>query len=219
VDTLAGQAVSLAVGLGAVWEVVYVNGGGDVLVRVDPETLSLAATIPLPGCCGLDLAVGEGAVWVQNDKGVVKVDPSANKVESLIRLENTEELAVGGGFVWVNTARTSSSAPVALIDAASDRIIRSIPGPGFGTPVFCGGRLWIAVVGGGRRIAIQHVPRDGAASFSTHPVSPTEGPLKDGTVGFGGPGVILGIGDGAIWTGTDQSEQVIRIELPPSLTN
>jgi hypothetical protein len=217
VRTGAGQSVSLVAGEGAVWVVVNVEGGG-VLVRVDPRTLTVAATIPLPGCCGLDLAAGEGAVWVQNDRGVVEVDPKSNAVRRLIVVRDSDTLAAGGGFVWVNTGRFSRFAPVFLIDPRTGRAVRSIPGPGFGQPVFADGKLWIASPGEDRRIAIEYATA-GASSFSPYPVSPKEGEPKEVTIGPGGPLVILAIGDGAIWTGTDESEQVIRIEVLAGLTN
>ena len=52
----------------------------------------------------VDVAVGEGAVWVANGLGrsVKRIDPESDKVVATIKLGNEpQRIAAGAGKVWV----------------------------------------------------------------------------------------------------------------------
>ncbi len=52
----------------------------------------------------VDVAVGEGAVWVVNqlDRTVMRIDPESGDVEATIEIGNEpQKVAAGEGFVWV----------------------------------------------------------------------------------------------------------------------
>src|SRR5205823_2693051 len=91
---LASVALSnpsnIAVGEGGVWVISFWDG---TVSRIDPATSQVAATIKLrlPFAVGknypgsreflpYDLAVGEGAVWVDSGRGVLaRLDPATNQ--------------------------------------------------------------------------------------------------------------------------------------------
>ncbi len=76
---------------------------GDRVVRIDPRTRKIVATIVV-GRAPWGVAVGEGAVWVANtiDGTVSRVDPSTNRVVATIRVgADPKEIAVGEGSVWL----------------------------------------------------------------------------------------------------------------------
>jgi hypothetical protein len=214
VPTGGEQIVSMAAGEGAVW-IMLQPGGRDNLVRVDPRALRVVARIPLSGCCGTDIAAGEGAVWVLNDRGVTRVDPDTNRVVGFVRIKNADSLAAGAGFMWVNTGHVYRPADVVLVDPKTNTTVRSIVGPGFGYPMVFDGKVWIATLRKDRTIALEYAAPS-ASAFSRFPVALREGSTKSVLIGSFGNTAILGIGEGAIWTGTDNSWQIIRIDLEAS---
>jgi len=85
----------LAVGDHAVWATSL----GKVF-RIDPDTLTIVATIPVPGP-GL-VEAGEGAVWVYSrQKDLVRIDPETNRITATIPVDMfLFSIATGGGAVW-----------------------------------------------------------------------------------------------------------------------
>jgi DNA-binding beta-propeller fold protein YncE len=80
------------------------NPVDQVVLRIDPLTNSIAATIPIEGEPSSATA-GEGAVWVLDRKYnlVFRIDPQTNRVVTSIPLPpgNAASLATGAGSVWV----------------------------------------------------------------------------------------------------------------------
>jgi streptogramin lyase len=112
-----GPVTSLATGHGAVWVLVLDPASGNRVLRIDPLTLRVTATIAAPKLRGSDdqagaLAVGEGAVWWNggNSGTVWRVDPKTRKIDATVRvtppLESFSDfvpfgIAAGAGGVWV----------------------------------------------------------------------------------------------------------------------
>lgn len=119
-----------AVGAGGVWVVCCGgNAEGGRLVRIDPVTNRVAATIRLHGGPG---AVGAGAsgVWVRGVTGkpghpqVWHIDPATNRVVATIRLRGDLSgdrggVLVGRDWVWVSNP---ASFTVYRIDPRHDRL-------------------------------------------------------------------------------------------------
>ena len=58
----------------------------------------------------VDVAVGEGAVWVVNggDRSISRIDPKAGTVVATIKLEHEPvRIAAGDGLVWVTVQEAS----------------------------------------------------------------------------------------------------------------
>lgn len=122
-------------GEGGVWVISFWDG---TLMRIDPATSQVVATIelelPFAVCQSCpdprdflpyDVAVGEGAVWVDTARGVLaKIDPATNQVEDMIRLpaESPQDVAVGEGTVWV----AMNLLGVYRIDSATDQVAARI---------------------------------------------------------------------------------------------
>jgi YVTN family beta-propeller protein len=97
-----GDGASVVVGFGGVW---VASASRDSVTRLDPETLTSIATIPLPaGSFPTDIATGEDAVWVVNRIAatVSRIDPDTNQLVNMIHVGgHPEGIAVGEGAVWV----------------------------------------------------------------------------------------------------------------------
>jgi YVTN family beta-propeller protein len=130
---------AIAVGEGGVWVAVQGSGGGDRVVRIDPRTNDVVATIPV-NSSPWDVAVGAGSVWVtgygETKSGVLqRIDPTTNQVVATITVDPSGHpgpVAAGGDAVWVNVGDTNSDSLV-RIDPVTNRVVASVPLPGRGS--------------------------------------------------------------------------------------
>jgi streptogramin lyase len=124
----------LAVGDGSIWtDVPNLNA----VVRINPTTDAIVATIPDKGVCGA-LAVSDTAVWVAGGggpgclPGITRIDPNSNTVTGMLNAGGqTDSLALRGGTLWYGT---SISNFLGRVDATRNTIIGQLklPGAAFG---------------------------------------------------------------------------------------
>jgi YVTN family beta-propeller protein len=111
----------------AVWVSDY---GSDSVVRVDPRTNAVAATIGgLPhGPAGLIEAAG--ALWVACSRAdqVARIDPATNQMTAAIAVGH-EPVGVAAGFgsVWVHDENEERAGTVTRVDGATGRVVASVP--------------------------------------------------------------------------------------------
>jgi YVTN family beta-propeller protein len=104
---IGGRPVAIAIGEGAVW---VVNADSNTVVRIDPKTRKVVATIGGLGENVSDVAVGFGSVWVAggNNETLIRIDPRLNAPEAPVDLGSRHQLvpqpvflvATGAGSVW-----------------------------------------------------------------------------------------------------------------------
>lgn len=120
------------------------NGAAGTLVRIDPSTNTIVATIPVGHGEG-GVALGNGAVWVANpaEGTVSRIDPQTNHVVATITLTAqvaVQAITVSPDAVWV--AQFDQDVLV-RIDPQTNRVVATIPdqlgitGVSFGT-----GSVW-----------------------------------------------------------------------------
>jgi streptogramin lyase len=136
----------VVVDFGSVW----VAGSRDEeLYRINPATNEIVATIELHAR-PVDLASGEESVWVRQADGTVqRIDGISGKLLATIATEAVDNfggIAVGGGFVWIN----SRTVPLVQIDPRTNAQRSKFNAPagafmGY-TIAHGGGSLWL---GGG----------------------------------------------------------------------
>jgi streptogramin lyase len=103
IDVGAGPRF-IAAGEGGVW--VLGQGAGDV-TRIDPETGTVVATIPLeiPGDGGC-IITGGGSVWVtMPDTPISRIDPKTNAVTERFTGEGGDCIGFTDGSVWLSNGR------------------------------------------------------------------------------------------------------------------
>jgi YVTN family beta-propeller protein len=132
-------------GAGSIWtDVANLNA----VVRIDPRTDRVQATISIPQGCGAEMVATDDAVWVANGGGdgcataVYRIDPRTNTVAQTIPMDgDTGMLALGPGGLWFG----SSPATLGRIDPAAGAVTgrMEIPGAPFGAAV-AGGSVWIS---------------------------------------------------------------------------
>jgi len=122
------------------------NGDEGTLLRIDPKTNALVATIPV-GLGAGEVAIGQGAVWVANPASgtVSRIDPQINKVVATIRLSSKNRgaaVTVSPGAVWVTDEYNSS---LVRIDPRTNRVVATIPNQlGPSDLSFGGGSAWLS---------------------------------------------------------------------------
>jgi hypothetical protein len=154
------------VGFGATW--VASQGA---LLRIDPQTNRVAATIPTPVSGeSASIAFGEGAVWVTSGQanGVVyRVDPAANRVTATIGVPGGAfGIVVAAGTVWVTKFLPEPDPGiVARIDAGSNRLLSPIEVPNMPGAIRSGlDAVWVT-----SRYSVSRIdPHSGAVTQPLH---------------------------------------------------
>jgi YVTN family beta-propeller protein len=112
-------AVGVVGAFGSIW-----GAGSNGVLRVDPVTNKVVATIAAPGA-GWTAASGD-AVWVTTSGGAVaRIDPATNTVAATVGLKAAVlgDPAVVGGMLWVPQVRENS---IAVIDPATNTVVRTV---------------------------------------------------------------------------------------------
>jgi DNA-binding beta-propeller fold protein YncE len=101
---------AMAVTSEAVW---VLNGSNATVTRIDPRTLTVAATIPLAvERAPSDLAASGRTAWVTNGDGTLARIELGSKRASLIRVgESLERVAADGRRVWITTTAFDQKLP------------------------------------------------------------------------------------------------------------
>ena len=143
-DDFAGPVWILA-SAGSIW--TDVNNDPNVVVRIDPRTDRVLATIPDPSACA-QMAADDTAVWGAGTNeppctaGVSRIDTRTNKVIATIhRGGGADAVAVYGGSVWYGTTRTHE---LGRIDPRTNQVVSllDLPGSAFGMTADTGA-VWI----------------------------------------------------------------------------
>ncbi len=135
---------AVASAFGSVWVTAL-----DAVVRLDPASADVMATIPTDGA-PTRFTVGAGSLWVvlPGAGEVVRIDPVASRVVATVRVgRDPTALAFADGRLWVVS---EAAASVVSIDAATDRVSATIAIPRAGVEIAAaGGSIWIATTRSG----------------------------------------------------------------------
>jgi len=128
----------------AMW---IVNRSSSELLKVDPKTNAIAATIALPAAPCAGALVAFGGVWIGDCRtpAIMRVDPTAAKVAATIKLAAgaaAETWAMAVGSVW---ALTDKRGTLSRIDPDTNQIVAEVYlAAGSAAIAFGEGALWIA---------------------------------------------------------------------------
>jgi streptogramin lyase len=124
----------LSAAAGSIWtDVPNINA----VVRIDPITDRVVATIPDKGVCG-GLVASDTAVWVAGGggpgclPGITRIDPSTNTVTAMLNAGGqTNPLALEAGTLWYGTAISNF---LGRADTTGNRVVGQLklPGAAFG---------------------------------------------------------------------------------------
>jgi virginiamycin B lyase len=186
----ANSEGGITVGAGSVWIVTKPSS----LVRIDPKTNTVTATIELPA--GSDNPLfSDGFVWISGNgsDSLIKVDPKTEKVVATIPIgPKPRFLTSGAGSIWT---LNQGDGTISRVDMKSGTLVATIK---------CG----IQGTGGEITFGADHV----WATMFDFPI--TEVDPKTNTVvkqwgGPGGDGIKFGFG--SVWLSNGQGQDVWRI--------
>ena len=73
------------------------------LIRIDPATNEVAATIPLPDRLCQGFTASEDAIWACAADALIRIDPATNEITDTVPITGSQYAyrpAAGGGFLW-----------------------------------------------------------------------------------------------------------------------
>jgi virginiamycin B lyase len=191
----APEGMSAAVGAGAVW--VAYRFGDQIVVRIDPATNRVAATIRLPNL-PTAIAVGDRAVMVlTQESGVAyQIDPATNRVVASLHVcIEGNGLAYGPGAFWVGCGEGA----LLRIDPVASRVAATVDlraGASDTVAAADGSAVWVATIGD-TVIRVDPQPNAIVGSLS---------PTRRGSALTG-----LATSPGAVWLASDDGT-LIRID-------
>jgi virginiamycin B lyase len=101
-EEVAGEPDWPLEGFGSLW-LLAPDQEEPSLLRVDPMTNEIVATVGLPGNLCQGFTVSDDAVWVCTPSGAARVDPTTNEIVGEVAFDTGEvfsRLAFGDGSVW-----------------------------------------------------------------------------------------------------------------------
>ncbi len=137
-----GPIEPAGVAAGSMW---FTSTACDLLLRVDPATGAVQATIPAVGCARSVVEVGN-EVWLSSSRGIQRIDPATDEVLGRIRASTDNDrlsLVVVGDSVWFRTRITE----IVRIDATTAQPMERITLPWGQYEAEIGGGLgsvWVA---------------------------------------------------------------------------
>jgi virginiamycin B lyase len=154
---LPGYIWDVAYGHGSVWATIIgdgLTGEGSALVRIDPATNAVTATIRL-GAQPTEILIYDDSVWVTDlgEPAVWRVDPVSNAVIATIELDDPGDgegvaLAISGDDLWASVPRGANGVNVLLIDPATNTASSGVNFPASenitGVAAATRGTLWMA---------------------------------------------------------------------------
>jgi YVTN family beta-propeller protein len=141
------------------------------------------------------VAEGAGSVWVASpgEGTVSRIDPEANRVETIDVGPAPAALAFGGGSLWVAGGEDGA---VAQVDPAVNRVVQRVPvGNGLRAIAVGYGALWAATALDGEVVRV-----DLRSARVTRRIA------------VGGQPIALTTGAGAVWVAGEESGTVARID-------
>jgi DNA-binding beta-propeller fold protein YncE len=197
-------SAKLALGQTADWveptaDAVWIGTSGpNAVVKIDPQTNTIAARVRLPGepCAGL--AAGFGRLWVPlcaphgGRNSLAEVDLKSARLIRVLPIGPAAEeggVAVGGDSVWLVVDKTGG---LARIDPRSGRMRQTIRlRPGCYNPIAASGVIWVSCIEADRAMAVDARSGKVLGEFATGPRP------RFLTAGFGSIWV-LNQGDGSV---------------------
>ena len=79
------------------------NSATPNLVRIDPATNEVAATIPLPDHLCQGFTASDDAIWACSADALVRIDPATNAITDTVPIKGGQAFyrpAAGGGYLW-----------------------------------------------------------------------------------------------------------------------
>jgi virginiamycin B lyase len=184
------------------------------VVRIDPATNKIVASIKIPAEACSGLASGFRSIWAPicgKQPALVRIDAAKNAISSILPITPAEPeggIAASDDSVWLVTDQNGT---LVRIDPSTNTVRQKIPiPPGSYNPIFSDGIVWISRV---EKNVLTAVDASSGKVVESIPVGPRPRFLTAG----GGSVWTLNQGDGTVSRVDKKSRQVIatiRVGIP-----
>jgi virginiamycin B lyase len=117
------------------------------VLRIDPATNEVVATIEIPGRLCQGIGASPEAIWACGPDGLVRIDPATNAIAAEVPFKAplaVSRLPYGAGSIWAFTTAAVGPDTVLRIDPATNAVTATIPlGRVAGTMTFAFDALWV----------------------------------------------------------------------------
>lgn len=112
------------------------------ILRLDPATGDMIATIPFDADDYGKVSAGADAVWVTaGGKSVAEIDPGTNSIVATLKTEaEVAGLGTGGGFLWVSTSEQGGR--LLKVEPVDASVVASVSVPP-GSLQYSDGTVWV----------------------------------------------------------------------------
>jgi len=127
-DNVTGEPDFPLEGFGSMWALAS-DQEQPAILRIDPATTEIVASIPLPGRQCQGFTATDDALWACVNGGVVRIDPTTNEITGEVPFETGQvvgRLAYGDGSVWAIGVEDGIPNQLIRIDPAA-MTARAIP--------------------------------------------------------------------------------------------
>jgi DNA-binding beta-propeller fold protein YncE len=136
---------------GSIWTTDPQDSGSGLVIRVDPATGAVAATIPLDGskatACG-DIVGDSTQIWFVSgcdQETIGRIDPASNRLVSTTNVGNMAGgIALGLGSVWVGESGPFAPSGLDRIDPATNKVVARTKIASAGAVAVGAGSVWVA---------------------------------------------------------------------------
>jgi streptogramin lyase len=140
------------------------GSGAPNLVRIDPTTNKVVATIELPDRLCQGFTASDDAIWACSADALVRIDPTSNEIVDSVPVQSGQAFyrpVFGGGMVWALGSSAFVSDTVVRLDPASKETTSFEMAGSVGGLVYAFDALWLTVTGEG--LVVRLDPATGAA--------------------------------------------------------
>ena len=207
-----GSPDSPLAAFGSIWvlapDLPTLTGSGTPnLVRIDPATNEVIATIALPDRLCQGFTASEDAIWACSATALVRIDPAVDAVDQSVPITSGQgfyQPAAGGGMVWALGSDGFVFDTVIRLDPATRETTSFKQAGTVGGLAYAFDALWLTVTGEGSLIRLD----------------PTTGESEVVAIGLEAP-TMISAGAGSLWVslhGADGGEaargdtQLVRID-------
>jgi Tol biopolymer transport system component len=192
----------IAMGWDLSWQPVSAT---DATLTRSPSPQIDVSTVEIGHGGGIDVAVGEGGVWVSTIDGIVRIHPATGEIVAEVAIgeppfECAFDLAVGSGSVWA-TRGCEGGTEVVRIDPGANQVLAQVPLEQAYCVEVGEDAVWATASGAGVVVRIDPASNE---VVETIPVDAGSGP--------GGIGC-LAVGAGGVWvTRGGDRDSLVRID-------
>jgi hypothetical protein len=123
------------------------DGTVPAVLRIDPVTTEVVATIEVPGRLCQGLGASPEAIWACGPDGLARIDPATNAVVAQVPFDAplaVSRLAYGAGSVWAFGTSAIGPDTLVRVDPTTNAVAATIPlGHVAGTMAFAFDALWV----------------------------------------------------------------------------